>query len=131
MVIANCCIGLLDPPTSLEIDYHNVTHQVLKWIPPFTLDLTAYGNDITGYLVRLVMESPPPRDPYNLSISIDHLTTTNNQTWSVLSHFLKFFFPRYAFPVWLSVSAENPVGPGTPSPLLKYFPLDNCTRLNT
>ena len=32
--------GLLDPPTSPEISRHNATHQVLRWTPPFTLDLT-------------------------------------------------------------------------------------------
>ena len=124
--------GLLDPPTGVEIDYHNITHQVLRWTPPFTLDLTAYQDDITGYSVTLEMENPPPRDPYDLSVSRDDLPSTSHQSWSVSGQSPQFFFPRYSFPVWLSVRAENPVGLGAPSPLLKYSPPTsplNCTRL--
>ncbi|CAI8007690.1 hypothetical protein GBAR_LOCUS5340 [Geodia barretti] len=124
--------GLLDPPTALEIVHHNATHQVLRWTPPFTLDLTAYEDDITGYSVTLEMESPPPRDPYDLSVSRDLLDSTTNFTWSLSGTSTEFFFPRYAFPVWLSVRAENPVGLGAPSPLLHYSPptsTGDCTRL--
>ena len=124
--------GLLDPPSGLEIDYHNITHQVLSWTPPFTLDLTAYQDDITGYSVTLEMENPPPHDPYNFSVFRDDLPSTSHQSWSVSGQSPQFFFPRYSFPVWLSVTAENPVGLGAPSPLLKYPPPTsphNCTRL--
>jgi hypothetical protein len=124
--------GLLDPPTGLEIVHHNATHQVLRWTPPFTLDLTAYEDDITGFSVTLEMQSPPPRDPYDLSVSRDLLDATTTFTWSLSGTSPEFFFPRYAFPVWLSVRAENPVGPGAPSPLLHYSPptsTEDCTRL--
>ena len=125
--------GLLDPPTGVEIDYHNITHQVLRWTPPFTLDLTAYQDDITSYSVTLEMENPlHPCDPYDLSVFRDDLSSTSHQSWSVSGQSPQFFFPRYSFPVWLSVRAENPVGLGAPSPLLKYSPLTsplNCTRL--
>ena len=124
--------GLLDPPTGLEIVHHNATHQVLRWTPPFTLDLTAYEDDITSYSVTLEMESPPPRDPYDLSVSRDLLDSTTTFTWSLSGGSTEFFFPRYAFPVWLSVRAENPVGLGAPSPLLQYSPptsTEDCTRL--
>ncbi|CAI8028078.1 hypothetical protein GBAR_LOCUS15998 [Geodia barretti] len=84
--------------------------------------MTAYEDDITGYSVTLEMENPPPRDPYNLTVSRDLLDSTTNQTWSLPGHSSEFFFPRYTFPVWLSVRAESPVGPGAPSPLLQYSP---------
>ena len=124
--------GLLDPPSGLEIDYHNTTHQVLRWTPPFTLDLTAFEVDITGYSVTLEMENPPPCDPYDFSVSRDDLPSTSNQSWSVSGQSPQFFFPRYSFPVWLSVRAENPVGLGAPSPLLKYSAPTSphsCTRI--
>ena len=121
--------GLLEPPPNLEIGYHNATHQVLRWSPPFTLDLTAYEEDITGYSVTQEMESPPPRDPYDLSVSRDNLSSTSNETWSLPGHSLEFFFPRFSFPVWLSVRGENPVGLGAPSPPLQYSPPSNCTGL--
>ena len=124
--------GLLETPTSLEIAHDNATHQVLKWTPPFTLNLTAYEDDITGYLVTLEVKNPLPRDPYNLTVSRDLVDSTTNQTWSLPGHASEFFFPRYAFPVWLSVRAESPVGPGAPSALLQYSPPTSsgtCTRL--
>ena len=134
MIVPQCVPqpGLLDPPTGLEIVHHNSTHQVLRWTPPFSLDLTAYVDDITGYSVTLEMESPPPRDPYDLSVSRDLLDATTTFTWSLSGGSTEFFFPRYSFPVWLSVRAENPVGPGAPSPLLQYSPptsTEDCTKL--
>ena len=125
--ISLCTPGLLDPPTDLRTEYFNSTHQVLRWTDPFTLDLTASEDDITGYSVTVVMEDPPPSPPYPSS---HHLPThTSNQTQSITPP--EFHFPHYLFPVWLSVRAKNPVGLGAPSLLLKYSPsaLENCLRL--
>ena len=122
-----CTPGLLDPPTDLRTEYFNSTHQVLRWTDPFTLDLTASEDDITGYSVTVVMEDPPPSPPYPSS---HHLPThTSNQTQSITPP--EFHFPHYLFPVWLSVRAENPVGLGAPSLLLQYSPStpENCLRL--
>ena len=125
--ISLCTPGLLDPPTDLRTEYFNSTHQVLRWTDPFTLDLTASKDHITGYSVTVVMEDPPPSPPYPSS---HHLPThTSNQTQSITSP--EFHFPHYLFPVWLSVRAKNPVGLGAPSLLLQYSPstLENCLRL--
>ena len=125
-------VGLLDAPTDLSIVNHNSTHQILRWIAPSTLDLTASGDDITGYLVIVVMESPPPHYPYNLSVSIEDLPSTSNQTWTLPGTSTQFPFPQYSFPVWLIVRAKNPAGLGAPSLPLKYSPPtspDSCSRL--
>ena len=120
--------GLLDPPTDLETDYHNITHKILKWTDPQTLDLTASDDDITGYSVTVSMEDPPPFAPYDLSPNPP--PHTSNQTWN-LGPSQEFKFLRYAFPVWLSVRAENPVGLGAPSVLYSYSASisESCMRL--
>jgi hypothetical protein len=122
--------GLLGPPTGLETVYHSSTHEALRWTDPFSLNLTDSPDDITGYSVTVTMESPPPRPPYDPSVSRDQLTATTNQTWRLYLPPL-FPFPRYSFPVWLTVRAENPVGLGAPSLPLRYSPppLDSCLRL--
>ena len=79
-----------------------------------------------GHHWPLEMESPLPCD---LSVSRDNLSSTSNETWSLPGHSREFFFPRFSFPVWLSVRGENPVGLGAPSPPLQYYPPYHCTRL--
>jgi hypothetical protein len=122
--------GLLGPPTGLETVFNSSIYQALRWTDPFSLNLTDSPDDITGYSVTVTMESPPPRPPYDPSVSRDQLTATTNQTWRLYLPPL-FPFPRYSFPVWLTVRAENPVGLGAPSLPLRYSPppLDSCLRL--
>ena len=120
--------GLLDPPTDLETKYYNHTHDILRWTNPFTLDLTGSDNDITGYSVTVFMEDPPPFVPYDLSPRPP--PHTSNRTWS-LGPSQEFTFLRYAFPVWLSVRAENPVGLGASSDLHQYSASisESCMKL--
>ena len=122
--------GLLEAPTALETEQFNSTHNVLRWTASFTLDLTDILHDISGYTVTVTMEHPPPQHPYDLSLTLEQLNQTVNQTYHI-SHSGRASFPRYAFPVWLSVSAENPVGQGATSLPLKYTPPtpEGCLRL--
>ena len=98
------------------------------WEDPYTLDLTGPGPDITGYTVTVIMEHPPPLFPYDHSVILADLAATSNRTFSVSSAEAqqqaedqqRFPFLRYAFPVWLSVRAENTAGLGEMSQYLKY-----------
>ena len=102
------------------------------WEDPFTLNLTDIEPDITGYTITIIVEDPPPIYPYDLSVTLDQLTGTSNQTVTIGSGSQQFPVPRYRFPVWLSVSVENPVGLGERSEYLKYtaeIP-DDCMRIH-
>ena len=125
--------GLLAPPTALLTEQHTSTHDVLMWEDPYTLNLTAVDPDITGYTITIAMSDPPPHYPYDLPLTLDQLTDTRNQTFTITSaEGQQFPFPRYAFPVWLSVRAENPAGLGDPSQHFRYITqlLDDCMRIN-
>ena len=110
------------------------------WEDPYTLDLTSPGPDITGYTVTVIMEHPPPLFPYNHSVTLAQLAATSSQTFSVSSaedqqqaeDQQRFPFLRYAFPVWLSVRAENTAGLGDMSQYLKYTnqPQSDCMRIS-
>ena len=124
--------GLLDAPTALRTTNHTSTHDVLMWEDPYTMNLTAIEPDITGYTITIIMKDPPPSYPYDLSVTLDQLTGTSNQTVTLRSGSQQFPFPRYTFPVWLSVSAENPVGRGKRSEYLKNIAEipDGCMRIH-
>ena len=104
------------------------------WEDPYTLDLTGPGPDITGYTVTVIMEHPPPLFPYDHSVMLADLAATSSQTFSVSSaeDQQRFPFLRYAFPVWLSVSAENAAGLGDMSQYHKYTnqPQSDCMRIS-
>ena len=110
------------------------------WEDPYTLDLTDPGPDITAYTVTIVMEHPPPLFPYDHSVTRAELAVTSSQTFSVSSaedqqqaeDQQRFLFLRYAFPVWLSVSAENAAGLGEMSQYHKYSkqPQSDCMRIS-
>ena len=129
-----CITGLLDPPTGLTTAYLDFSHDALMWEDPYTLDLTGSGPDITGYTVTIVMEHPPPLFPYDHSVMLAELAVTSSQTFSVSSaeDQQRFLFLRYAFPVWLSVSAENAAGLGNMSQYFKYTnqPQSDCMRIS-
>lgn len=125
-------LGKLDSPTDLGIDYHNKTHDVVTWTPPYTLVLTAEIDSIITYSVTMEIEHPPPRYPYNPSVSSDLPPSTSTWTRNLSGDSPRSFIPRYLFPLWLSVTAVNPVGPGYPSSPFRYIPsisTVNCTRL--
>ena len=124
--------GLLDAPSALRTAQLNSTHYLLLWEDPYTLNLTDIEPDVTGYTINIIMEDPPPSYPYDLSVTLDQLTGTRNQTVTIGSGSRQFPFPRYTFPVWLSVSAENPVGLGERSEYLKYAAErpDDCMRIH-
>ena len=116
------CLGRLSPPTELETAPLNLTHDMLTWKDPFTLELTDIDPDITGYTITVAMENPLPVYPYNHSVTLELLADISIQKYFISSTAgQKFTFPRYAFPVWLSVSADNLVGLGEMSQYLKYF----------
>ena len=110
------------------------------WEDPYTLDLTSPGPDITGYTVTVIMQDPPPLFPYNHSVMLAELAATSSRTFNVSSaegqqkaeDQQKFPFLRYAFPVWLSVRAENAAGLGDMSQYHKYTnePQNDCMRIN-
>ena len=120
--------GHLKAPTALHTTPLIFTHDVLMWEDPYTLNLT----DIEpGYTVTIVMEDPPPSYPYDLSVTLDQLTASTQRV-TIGSGSQQFSFPRYTFPVWLSVRAENPVGLGEMSQYCTYtadIP-DDCMRIH-
>ena len=131
-ILILCVPGLLEAPTALHTKPLTSTHDVLMWEDPYTLNLTDIEPDITDYTVTILMEDPPPSYPYDLSVTLDQLTATSNQTVTIGSGSQQFSFPRYTFPVWLSVRAENPVGLGEMSQYYKYtadIP-DGCMRIH-
>ena len=113
---------MLDPPTNLKTTYFNITHDTLTWTDPYILNLTDTVNYIIGYTVTIIiMQTLPLHYSYNLSLTLDQLTTTIiNQTWYISGHTPYFSFPRYTFSQWMSVSAENPTGQGAESQIFNY-----------
>ena len=127
-----CVPGLLDAPTGLRTTHHTSSHDALMWKDPYSLNITDIEPDITGYTITIIMEDPPPSYPYDLSVALNQLTGTSNQTITIGSGSRQFPFPRFTFPVWLSVRAENPVGLGEMSEYFKFtaeMP-DDCVRIH-
>ena len=107
---------------------HNYTHDILKWQDPPTLNLTAHEPDIMAYSVTLIIQQPPPLFPYDSPPSPANFTS---HSFVINSSDSKSQFPflRYAFPVWFTVSAVNPSGPGQMSQQFTTQLHNNCTRI--
>ncbi len=78
--------GLLNSPSDVSIEYHDISRITLTWTSPFTLDITELDNDITYRICD------------NYTITCAESTITSHS------------FLTTHLPVEYSVSACNPVG---------------------